>query len=268
MGQNWSKKKVQGCGSYLTKYGLTISHGDPDQAPKTVCVEPIPLRGLIGQAKSPGKIHPRAWAGPTPKKRASIGDGGEVRFEGEVLKPENMLSLRHRMGYVIQDGGLFPHLTAAENVALLARDLGWGEAKAEARLQELVALTHFPQDGLDRYPVQLSGGQRQRVGLMRALMLDPDLLLLDEPLGALDPMVRAELQRELRQIFRALGKGVVLVTHDMGEAAYFGDEIVLMRSGRIVQQGAFADFVERPAEPFVTKFVNAQRSPLEEGRGT
>ena len=196
------------------------------------------------------------------------GDGGEVRFEGEVLKPENMLSLRHRMGYVIQDGGLFPHLTAAENVALLARDLGWGEAKAEARLQELVALTHFPQDGLDRYPVQLSGGQRQRVGLMRALMLDPDLLLLDEPLGALDPMVRAELQRELRQIFRALGKGVVLVTHDMGEAAYFGDEIALMRSGRIVQQGAFADFVERPAEPFVTQFVNAQRSPLEEGRGT
>ena len=193
------------------------------------------------------------------------GDGGEVRFEEEVLTAENALSLRHRMGYVIQDGGLFPHLTAAENVELLARYLGWDEAKIEARLQELVALTHFPQDGLDRYPVQLSGGQRQRVGLMRALMLDPDLLLLDEPLGALDPMVRAELQRELRQIFRALGKGVVLVTHDMGEAAFFGDEIALMRAGRIVQQGAFADFVERPAEPFVTQFINAQRSPLEAG---
>jgi len=190
-------------------------------------------------------------------------DAGSVRFEGEAFAPENVLALRRRMGYVIQDGGLFPHLTARENVRLMVGHLGWDEQRIAARLAELVELTHFPEDGLERYPVQLSGGQRQRVSLMRALMLDPALLLLDEPLGALDPMVRAELQTELRRIFRALGKGVVLVTHDMGEAGFFGDEIVLMREGRIVQQGEFADFLQRPAEPFVTQFVNAQRNPLE-----
>lgn len=190
-------------------------------------------------------------------------DAGSVRFEGEAFAPENVLALRRRMGYVIQDGGLFPHLTARENVGLMVGHLGWNEQRIAARLAELVQLTHFPEDGLERYPVQLSGGQRQRVSLMRALMLDPALLLLDEPLGALDPMVRAELQTELRRIFRALGKGVVLVTHDMAEAGFFGDEIVLMREGRIVQKGEFADFLQRPAEPFVTQFVNAQRSPLE-----
>ena len=190
-------------------------------------------------------------------------DAGSVRFEGEVFAPEHVLALRRRMGYVIQDGGLFPHLTARENVGLMVGHLGWNEQRIAARLAELVQLTHFPEDGLERYPVQLSGGQRQRVSLMRALMLDPALLLLDEPLGALDPMVRAELQTELRRIFRALGKGVVLVTHDMAEAGFFGDEIVLMREGRIVQKGEFADFLQRPAEPFVTQFVNAQRSPLE-----
>ncbi len=190
-------------------------------------------------------------------------DAGSVRFGGEAFAPENVLALRRRMGYVIQDGGLFPHLTARENVVLMVGHLGWDAQRIAARLAELVELTHFPEDGLERYPVQLSGGQRQRVSLMRALMLDPALLLLDEPLGALDPMVRAELQSELRRIFRALGKGVVLVTHDMAEAGFFGDEIVLMREGRIVQQGEFADFLQRPAEPFVTEFVNAQRSPLE-----
>ena len=190
-------------------------------------------------------------------------DAGSVRFEGEAFAPENVLALRRLMGYVIQDGGLFPHLTARENVRLNVGHLGWDEQRIAARLAELVQLTHFPEDGLERYPVQLSGGQRQRVSLMRALMLDPALLLLDEPLGALDPMVRAELQTELRSIFRALGKGVVLVTHDMAEAGFFGDEIVLMREGRIVQQGEFADFLQRPAEPFVTQFVNAQRNPLE-----
>jgi osmoprotectant transport system ATP-binding protein len=147
-------------------------------------------------------------------------DAGSVRFEGEAFAPENVLALRRRMGYVIQDGGLFPHLTARENVGLMVGHLGWDEQRIAARLAELVELTHFPEDGLERYPVQLSGGQRQRVSLMRALMLDPALLLLDEPLGALDPMVRAELQTELRRIFRALGKGVVLVTHDMGEAGF------------------------------------------------
>src|SRR5207244_93455 len=116
---------------------------------------------------------------------------------------------------------------------------------------------------LDRYPAQLSGGQRQRVGLMLALMLDPDVLLLDEPLGALDPIIRSELQTDLRRIFQTLAKTVVLVTHDLGEAGFFGDLLVLLRAGKIVQQGVLADLVQAPADPFVTRFINAQRRPLE-----
>jgi osmoprotectant transport system ATP-binding protein len=189
-------------------------------------------------------------------------DAGAVRFESQDVRPETALLLRRRMGYVIQDGGLFPHLTAAGNILLMASYLGWDPARQRARLAELAELTQFPADGMGRYPVQLSGGQRQRVGLMRALALDPDLLLFDEPLGALDPMIRSDLQADLRRIFRTLGKTVVLVTHDLAEAVYLGDHIVLLRDGRIVQQGSAADLVERPADPFVTRFVNAQRGLL------
>jgi osmoprotectant transport system ATP-binding protein len=190
-------------------------------------------------------------------------DRGSIVFDGAEITPENVLEVRRKMGYVIQDGGLFPHLTAEENVTLVARFLQWPAERIASRLEELRELTHFPADGLVRYPLQLSGGQRQRVSLMRALMLDPQLLLLDEPLGALDPMIRAELQSDLRDIFRALGKTVVLVTHDMGEAGFLADRILLMRDGRIVQQGQFFDLVHSPAEPFVTQFINAQRSPLD-----
>jgi len=189
-------------------------------------------------------------------------DTGSVHFDGTPLRPENVQKLRHRMGYVVQDGGLFPHLTARGNVTLVARYLGWDVTRIERRLAELVILTQFPPDGLDRYPLQLSGGQRQRVSLMRALMLDPEVLLLDEPLGALDPIIRSELQADLRRIFQTLGKTVILVTHDLGEAKFFGDRIVLLRQGRIVQEGTFADLLERPADPFVTRFINAQRWPL------
>jgi osmoprotectant transport system ATP-binding protein len=190
-------------------------------------------------------------------------DSGAVLFDGTALTPANALPLRRRMGYVIQDGGLFPHLTARGNATLMARYLGWDLKRREGRLLELAALTRFPPEGLDRYPAQLSGGQRQRVGLMRALMLDPDVLLLDEPLGALDPIVRSELQADLRDVFQRLGKTVVLVTHDLGEAGFFGDLVVLLRGGAVVQRGMLADLVRRPAEPFVTQFINAQRSPLE-----
>jgi len=192
-------------------------------------------------------------------------DAGSVRLDGTELTPANARSLRQRMGYVVQDGGLFPHLTARGNASLLAEFLGWDDERIEKRLSELAALTQFPMDGLDRYPAQLSGGQRQRVSLMRALMLDPDLLLMDEPLGALDPIIRSELQTDLRRIFQAVAKTVVLVTHDLGEAAYFGDRIILLRDGKTVQDGTLDDLLHRPADPFVTKFINAQRSPFEEG---
>jgi osmoprotectant transport system ATP-binding protein len=190
-------------------------------------------------------------------------DTGTVRFEGTEVRPDNVLTLRQRMGYVIQDGGLFPHLTARANVTLMARHLGWPRDRLDIRLKELADLTQFPSAGLDRYPAQLSGGQRQRVSLMRALMLDPNVLLLDEPLGALDPIIRSDLQADLRRVFQTLGKTVVLVTHDLGEACFFGDLIVMLRDGAIVQQGRFTDLVHAPADPFVTRFINAQRSPLE-----
>ena len=189
---------------------------------------------------------------------------GTVEFEGSPVSQNNILTLRRRMGYVIQDGGLFPHLTAAQNVTLMARHLHTlQEDEIQAKLNELCELTHFPKDGLARYAVELSGGQRQRVSLMRALALDPDVLLLDEPLGALDPMVRASLQTELKEIFSRLGKTVILVTHDMAEAGYIADSIVLMREGQIIQQGTLDDLRERPADDFVSEFISAQRSLIQ-----
>ncbi len=190
-------------------------------------------------------------------------DKGNVYVKDEMLTPINLFTIRRRMGYVIQDGGLFPHLTAKENVSLMAKYLGWDNDRIGKRIVELCELTKFPVDALDRYPVQISGGQRQRVSLMRALILDPDTLLLDEPLGALDPLIRFELQNDLKEVFHTLGKTVVMVTHDIGEAGYFGDSIVLIRDGHIVQQGTLMDFVRTPTDPFVTSFINAQRSPLE-----
>jgi osmoprotectant transport system ATP-binding protein len=141
----------------------------------------------------------------------------------------------------------------------MARHLRQPAGVTARRLRDLCELTRFPTDGLARYPVELSGGQRQRVSLMRALMLDPDVLLLDEPLGSLDPLVRASLQTELREIFTRLERTVVLVTHDLPEAAYLAHHIVLLHEGRIVQQGTLEDLRDRPADTFVAEFLSAQR---------
>lgn len=188
-------------------------------------------------------------------------DQGEVLFEGVQITPKNILDCRRRMGYVIQDGGLFPHLTARDNTSLLARHLGWEKKKADARVEELADLTRLPKIALDKYPAQLSGGQRQRVGIMRGLMLDPKVMLLDEPMGALDPLVRYDLQEDLRGIFQSLNKTVVLVTHDMGEAGFFGDDVLLLGGGRILQSGTLDDLIRYPADEFVAKFVRSQRLP-------
>ena len=186
-------------------------------------------------------------------------DGGEIRFDGAELRRDQIDIVRRRIGYVIQEGGLFPHLTARRNILLMARHLGRDENETRARLADLCVLTRFPDNLLDRYPLELSGGQRQRVSLMRALMLSPELLLLDEPLGALDPLVRAALQKDLKEIFARLQQTALLVTHDLAEAAYLGDEIVLMNEGRIVQQGSIVDLRAKPATEFVSEFINAQR---------
>jgi osmoprotectant transport system ATP-binding protein len=186
-------------------------------------------------------------------------DAGEVLFDGRALAGD-LRGARQRIGYVIQEGGLFPHLTATENVALPARGRPRGEV--QARVDELAELVRLPASTLSRYPLELSGGQRQRVSLMRALMLDPPALLLDEPFGALDPIIRAELQADLHRIAERLGKTVVLVTHDLGDAAVLADDVILLRAGRVVQRGPLAELVLHPSEPFVTEFIQAQRAPL------
>ena len=186
-------------------------------------------------------------------------DSGSITFDGEPISTDNIDALRRRIGYVIQEGGLFPHLTARANVLLMTRHVGKSQEEMHGRLLELCELTRFSDQLLPRYPVELSGGQRQRVSLMRALMLSPQLLLLDEPLGALDPLVRAALQKDLKKIFARLQQTVLFVTHDLAEAIYFGDKIVLMNEGRIVQKGSVTDLRERPTDPFVSEFINAQR---------
>ncbi len=192
-------------------------------------------------------------------------DRGTMEFDGMPVSPSTIGLVRRRIGYVIQQGGLFPHLTARRNVCIMAEHLRWQSDRTEQRLGELCGLTHFPTDALERYPQELSGGQNQRVSLMRALLLDPPVLLLDEPLGALDPMIRHELQDELKDLFDRLGKTVIMVTHDLAEAAYLGQRIVLMRAGEIIQTGTARDLMSAPANEFVARFTSAQRSRLEAG---
>ena len=191
-------------------------------------------------------------------------DSGSISFDNTVITPDNVLQARQRMGYVIQEGGLFPHLTIYDNVTVMARYLKRDPDWIGNRVTELAGLVRLPLEMMNRSPIELSGGQRQRVSLMRALMLDPELLLLDEPLGALDPMIRYELQQELKHIFDKLGKTVVMVTHDIAEAAYFSHSIVLMKEGRIVQTGTFKQLAQQPTDPFVEQFINAQREPMEQ----
>ena len=241
-----------------------------------------PLIELVGVCKSFGgtaALHPTDLAFPPGLTTALIGpsgcgkstllrliiallkpDTGKIIFDDLEVTETSAQQVRRRVGYVIQEGGLFPHLTARANVLLLSRHLGRPASQMEERLEELCALSRFPRNGLDRYPAELSGGQRQRVSLMRALMLSPEVLLLDEPLGALDPLVRSSLQQDLKEIFARLKQTAVLVTHDMGEAAYLADEIVLMNEGRIVQRGTVVDLRDHPASAFVSEFINAQRS--------
>ncbi|MFZ4731806.1 MAG: ATP-binding cassette domain-containing protein [Pirellulales bacterium] len=188
-------------------------------------------------------------------------DSGSVTIDGETLTPATALALRRRLGYVIQDGGLFPHLSGRDNVALLARQLGRDAGWIRSRVAELADLVRLPTAALDRPPGAISGGQRQRLGIMRALMLDPAVVLLDEPLGALDPLVRYDLQEDLRRIFRDLGKTVVLVTHDMGEAGFFGDDVVLLGGGAVVQRGTLDDLITAPADESVRRFIMAHRLP-------
>ncbi len=185
-------------------------------------------------------------------------DGGEVRIGGAAVRAGG--APPRPVGYVVQRGALFPHLNAAENVTLVARHHRWAPERIARRLGELMALVRLPETVLARFPHEISSGQAQRVALVRALFLDPEVLLLDEPLGALDPLTRASLQDDLRALFADLGKTVVLVTHDLGEAALLASRIVLLRDGAVAQEGSIEDLARRPADEFVARFVRAHRA--------
>jgi len=181
---------------------------------------------------------------------------GSVRMEGDDLAARDPLELRRGMGYVIQAGGLLPHLSVADNVALLGKLGGHDVARREARTRELLELVHLPPDAFaERWPDELSGGQRQRVGVARALYLDPPVLLMDEPFGALDPITRAELRREFAELEGHVQKTVVLVTHDLAEARELADRVALLDAGRLHQVGTFDELRERPANEFVAAFM-------------
>ena len=187
-------------------------------------------------------------------------DGGQLSFYNKPIDGESIRDLRLNLGYVIQEGGLFPHLTIEENLSLMPSYLKWTKDRIEERMDILMGMFHLSSSLLQRYPMEISGGQRQRVSLIRALMLDPQLLLLDEPLGALDSMIRYDLQLELKQMFSQMDKTVLMVTHDLSEAAFFADNIVLMKEGNIVQQGSFQEILDNPRDEFVRKFISAQKS--------
>ncbi len=181
-------------------------------------------------------------------------DAGTIRFAGEEIRSLPLLALRRRMGYAIQSIGLFPHWTVAQNIATVPQLLKWSRAKIDARIDELMALLGLDPQLRGRYPHQLSGGQQQRVGVARALAADPEVLLMDEPFGALDPVTRGVLQQEMKRIHRLLGRTIVLVTHDIDEALQLADNLVLMDEGRVVQQGTPLEMLTRPANEFVRTF--------------
>jgi len=169
---------------------------------------------------------------------------GEVSVEGRATTSWNPIELRRRIGYVIQETGLFPHFTVARNVAVVPRLNGWPQDRVDARVNELLTRVGLPpKDFAHRYPRELSGGQRQRVGVARALAADPPILLFDEPFGALDPVTRHEVRLEFNALARNLGKTVLFVTHDVGEALELGDQIGLLVDGRLEEYLPASEFV-------------------------
>ena len=186
---------------------------------------------------------------------------GRVFVRDQDVAGEDPVSLRRSIGYVLQEGGLFPHRSIADNIATVPRLEGATKQASRERALELLELVGLDREMADRYPAQLSGGQRQRVGVARALANRADILLMDEPFGALDPIVRAELQRELKEIQRALGTTILFVTHDVDEAFTLGDQVaVLSTGGRVEQVGTPTELLSSPASPFVAEFVGASRA--------
>ena len=203
-------------------------------------------------------------SGKTTLLRLTLGlipfERGYVKINDQALSSFTPAAWADRIGYVPQDGGLFPHISGKQNVSLVPRLRNWDRARIETRVEELRALVDLDAGVLARFPHEMSGGQKQRVAIMRAAMMDPPVMLLDEPMAALDPLIRSSLQQELKSIFQRLGKTVLLVTHDLGEAAFLAERITLLHEGRVLQTGPYRELVLEPADPFVSLFINAQRT--------
>ncbi len=183
---------------------------------------------------------------------------GQVRVLGQEIDYGRIAELRLRLGYAVQGSALFPHLTAAKNITLLAELAQWSRARIHARLQELMRLVNLPEALAARYPHELSGGEQQRVGLCRAMMLDPPILLLDEPFGALDPITRNDIHTEFLRVQQLTPRTIVLVTHDLREALKLAQHLVILRQGRVEQSGSCAEVLQNPATEFVRTFLQTQ----------
>jgi osmoprotectant transport system ATP-binding protein len=203
-------------------------------------------------------------SGKTTLLRITLGlipfDEGYVKINDQALLSFTQVEWADRIGYVPQDGGLFPHISARNNVALIAKLRGWRKSRIDERVEELRKVVDLDPELLTHFPREMSGGQKQRVSIMRAAMMDPAVMLLDEPMAALDPLIRSSLQQELKSIFQRLDKTVLLVTHDLGEAVFLAEQITMLHEGKIVQSGTYRDLLLHPANPFVSQFINAQRT--------
>ncbi|UTT40796.1 ATP-binding cassette domain-containing protein [Glutamicibacter mishrai] len=185
---------------------------------------------------------------------------GAVRIDGEDISAKNAVELRRSIGYVMQNSGLLPHFTVAENIATVPRLMGESRKSTRRRALELMETVGLSDSMADRYPHQLSGGQQQRVGVARGLASDPNILLMDEPFGAVDPIVRTELQNELLRLQKELDKTIVFVTHDIDEAFLLGDQVVILAAGaQKLQVGTPSEIIENPANDFVSSFIGAER---------
>jgi osmoprotectant transport system ATP-binding protein len=185
---------------------------------------------------------------------------GRIEVDGRDVRATDPVQLRRGIGYVIQGSGLFPHMTVAANIAVVPRLLGWAGERIDQRVDELLNLVHLPPDQYrQRLPRELSGGQQQRVGFARALAAGPQVMLLDEPFGALDPVTRNELRAEFLELRHRLGLTAVMVTHDMTEALLSADRIAVMNEGRLVQLGTPHELLTHPADPFVAALMSSPR---------
>lgn len=196
-------------------------------------------------------------------------DGGQIVVEGDDISTVDPVELRRRLGYVIQQVGLFPHMSVRDNITVIPSLMKWNKRRMEERADELLRLVGLePAEFRDRYPHQLSGGQQQRIGLARALVLDPDIMLLDEPFGAIDAITRLNLQNELLRIHGGLGKTFLFVTHDINEAFKLGNRVMVMNEGRLLQFDEPSEIVRHPADAFVQSLVESARAQEEFWKGT